>query len=57
MRVLAVVEPHQLAALARAGLTPERAVDALLAEAHRRYPDTAGIALQRSGDRFEIVAY
>ena len=56
MQVLAIVEPHHLAALERAGLTPERAVDALLEEAHRRYPGATCIVLRQLGDRWEITA-
>jgi hypothetical protein len=57
MRVVGVVKPAHLAAIERLGFTPHAAVDAILAEAHKRNPRETVLFLKADAhDGFNLVA-
>lgn len=56
MQVIGSVSKAQLLELAKRGLTPKQALDALTEEARKRHPGFHSIVLQSNTDGFNIVA-
>ena len=57
MRVLGYADRGRLFEMAKRGMSPKAAVDALIDEAKRRHPDCKTVIVRPNGDGFEIVGF
>ena len=57
MRVIGTASESDLLEMKRRGVEPQAAVQAIIAEAKRRYPTTENVVLHRNNARgFDVVA-